>query len=450
MALTSDARGLCGAGRSVAIPRMDTDDFLNSSLALPTNAIAYSVSERLSGLFPERFVLEGDLTYCDIEKYAAAGLCSLGPRAGVHNQLASAWDEEDGPGKTARNAWYEVEWDGQRLDVLILTWNAGFRDQSYLWIIADDEATAEGFFCEVSGWNAEVRDEVLVFDGGCWSKSDALFRAIRTATFENLVLAGSLKQEIRDDLTRFFATRSAYEEHGVPWKRGVLFVGPPGNGKTHAVKALINSLARPCLYVKSFQAEDATEHDCIRQAFKKARKSAPCIFVLEDLDSLINAGNRSFFLNELDGFAANTGVVALATTNHPERLDPAILDRPSRFDRKYHFDLPAADERLTYVRLWAGSLGEALRPSEAGLAEVVGRTEGFSFAYLKELFLSAMMRWIASPGGGGPAMDAILLEQSEALHGQMASAPPETPPDEAAGGPALPPWMRHMPHRFRR
>jgi hypothetical protein len=427
---------------------MDTYDFLSSSLALPVNALGYSVSERLATLFPERAVLEGDMGYCDVDLYAAAGHCSLEPRSDVHNQLASAWDEEFGLRKTARNVWYRVAWKGKALDALILTWNTGFHDERFVWIMAGDEATAEAFFSEVSAWNAEIRDEVLVFDGGCWSKSESLFSAIRTATFDNLVLAGSLKEDIREDLSRFFATRATYEEHRVPWKRGVLFVGPPGNGKTHAVKAIINSLGRPCLYVKSFQADHQTEHDCIRQVFKKARKSAPCILVLEDLDSLINAGNRSFFLNELDGFAANTGVVALATTNHPERLDPAILDRPSRFDRKYHFDLPGPDERLAYVRLWSASLAEALRPTEAGLAEVVGRTEGFSFAYLKELFLSAMMRWIAAPGAS--AMDAILLDQAEMLQGQMASAPPEPSAEDIAGPPAMPPWMRHMPMRFRR
>jgi len=53
--------------------------------------------------------------------------------------------------------------------------------------------------------------------------------------------------------------------------------------------------------------------------------------------------------NELDGFETNTGVVILATTNHPDRLDPAILDRPSRFDRKYYFDLPAEAERVSRV-----------------------------------------------------------------------------------------------------
>ena len=289
-----------------------------------------------------------------------------GAQAGRPQSALVHWDEEFGIWKTARNAWYQVEWKGHVLDCLILTWTAGFQEQRFLWVIADDQATAEGFFSDVSAWNAEIRDEVLVFDGGCWSKSDALFRAIRTATFENLVLAGTLKEEIREDLTRFFAVRETYELHAVPWKRGVLFVGPPGNGKTHAVKALINAIGKPCLYVKSFQAEHMTEHDCIRQAFKRARKSAPCILVLEDLDSLINANNRSFFLNELDGFAANTGVVALATTQPsraPRRLDP----RPAEPVRS---EVPLRPPRARGAPRLRPALGHV---AERGLAPVGSR-----------------------------------------------------------------------------
>ncbi|MCW2573715.1 MAG: ATPase, central domain protein, partial [Frankiales bacterium] len=392
---------------------MDTFDFLNTALGLSPNAIAYYVSERLTGLFPDQTIMEGATTYFDIEKYAEAGLCRLTPRDGVHSQFETSWDAEYGVWKRGVNAWFAAEWQGHSFEILFLTWLTGFADKKFAWIVADDESIAKSFFSEVSSWNAEVRDEVLVFDGGCWDKSESLFRSIQSATLDNLVLAGNLKAEIHNDLARFLATRETYERHGVPWKRGVLFVGPPGNGKTHAVKALLNAVGKPCLYVKSFQSEHATEHDCIRQVFKRARKAAPCVLVLEDLDSLINAGNRSFFLNELDGFAANTGVIALATTNHPERLDPAILDRPSRFDRKYHFDLPAPTERLAYVRMWAASLGEALRPTEAGLDAVIELTEGFSFAYLKELFLSSMMAWIASLGE--TPMDAILAEQSLSL-----------------------------------
>ena len=71
---------------------------------------------------------------------------------------------------------------------------------------------------------------------------------------------------------------------------------------------------------------------------------------------MITDQNRSFFLNQLDGFAHNDGILTLATTNHPDRLDPAIVDRPSRFDRKYHFGLPALRARARTWRMWNGTL----------------------------------------------------------------------------------------------
>jgi AAA+ superfamily predicted ATPase len=166
----------------------------------------------------------------------------------------------------------------------------------------------------------------------------------------------------------------------------------PIASKTHTVKALVNLTKQPCLYVKSFNGYWGTDDDRIRDVFTRSRKTTPSIVVLEDLDSLIDKENRAFFLNELDGFAMNTGVVVIATTNHPEKLDPAILDRPSRFDRKYYFTLPAPPERLAYVVSWNQSLKPELRVTEVSLPKLVEATDGFSFAYLKELFLSSRGR----------------------------------------------------------
>jgi ATP-dependent 26S proteasome regulatory subunit len=112
--------------------------------------------------------------------------------------------------------------------------------------------------------------------------------------------------------------------------------------------------------------------------------------------------------------------VTLATTNHPERLDPAILDRPSRFDRKYPFGLPEQPERHTYIVMWNKSLKPALRLSDEGAVKISELTEGFSFAYLKELFLSSMMRWIAKPEQG--TMEQVMTGQVNVLREQMISA----------------------------
>ena len=160
--------------------------------------------------------------------------------------------------------------------------------------------------------------------------------------------------------------------------------------------------------------------------------------MLEDLDSLVTSRNRSFFLNELDGFAGNEGILTLATTNHPERLDPAILDRPSRFDRKYPFDLPQVEERASDIDMWNGTLQPDLRLSDRGVMDIAEQTNGFSFAYLKELFISATMRWINAPQPG--AMDEVLREQVDGLRDQMASAIIfEAPSDEEA---------EHLPGSF--
>jgi DNA polymerase III delta prime subunit len=413
---------------------MATEDLIREGLCRPVPAIAYSVSEQLAALHPDRALVEGDEAEFQPRRYASAGFCEARLKGGVHSRIETSWQ---GRGKSLyrqpTNAWLEVSWEGHSLDVLLMSWPQGYCDTHNYWILAESREVAERFFYAVCDWCSEVHGEVLVFSGGHWQKDRELFEGIQGTTFENLILAGSLKQEIQDDIRSFFESRTTYEAYGVPWKRGILFLGPPGNGKTHAVKALINHLEQPCLYVKSFKSQYATDHDNIRSVFKRARESTPCILVFEDLDSLLDGGNRSYFLNELDGFAANTGIVTLATTNHPERLDPSILERPSRFDRKYHFDLPGPEERVAYLALWNERLQEEMRLPEPVLEQVVQVTEGFSFAYLKELVLSSMMRWISAPEPGG--MTAAMAAQAATLRTQMSSMNEEPPREEEEDAP---------------
>jgi len=132
-------------------------------------------------------------------------------------------------------------------------------------------------------------------------------------------------------------------------------VGPPRQRQDPAIKALINATGRPCLYVKDVESDRLDRGDRHPPVFERARQDSPCLLVLEDLDSLVLAENRSFFLNEMDGFAANPASDD-RHDHHPGKLDPAILDRPSRFDRQYHFGLPPPPERLAYIERWNRSL----------------------------------------------------------------------------------------------
>lgn len=397
---------------------MDLKELISEALALSSDSIAYFTGRELARLYQNKSIVEGAFCNFDLDGFAKAELCTMVGTPKVFNQSSADWVSSTKPLEDqSENVFFNVLWRGTLLDVLMLTWSSEGYRQRHSWIIADDRQIAEEFIKAVVDWSCEVRGEILVFDGGYWYKDQELFEAIKSASFDNLILAADLKNEIQADFSGFFSSREAYDKYRIPWKRGVLLIGPPGNGKTHTVKALINLTKQPCLYVKSFKAWWGTDHDRIRNVFNRARNTTPSIVVLEDLDSLIDNSNRAFFLNELDGFAENTGVVVLATTNHPDRLDPAILDRPSRFDRKYHFNLPAKKERATYIDLWNRSLESALKLSDKAVLRAAESTEGFSFAYLKELFLSSMMQWMTE--GGAVKMDRVIADRAKLLREQM-------------------------------
>ncbi|NEU84149.1 ATP-binding protein [Nostoc sp. UIC 10630] len=399
---------------------MKIQKIITQGLSLSNNAISYHVSQEIAAIYPKKALLESNDSSFNLEKYAEANLCKIKYDNHIHNQMLTGWNGMDNEiYKYNENARFQVSWQGNKLDVVLMSWNEGYCKTRYSWILADTSEVAEKFFAAVCEWNSEIRDELLVFEDGYWDKNPELFQSIQSSTFENLVLHKTLKQDIQDDLINFFASRETYANYSVPWKRGILFIGSPGNGKTHTVKALINQMQQPCLYVKSFKSEYATDSDNIRKVFKQARQSAPCVLVLEDIDSLLNDENRSFFLNELDGFASNQGIVTIATTNHPERLDSAISDRPSRFDRKYHFDLPAFPERETYITLWNYKLNSGMGLSEEVVSQIAVLTEGFSFAYLKELFLSSMISWMGAMETG--ALEKIMISQVAILREQMSS-----------------------------
>ena len=399
---------------------MDAKNLISEALAHPPHAIAYEADRLIAELYPRRSITSVNGCGFDVERYAGHGLCSLRSADLAHNRFVTHWRKSYGVWRTIDLGVFEVTWQRKDFIVIGVSWpNEMHGTSDHAWIIGDDRASCEAFFAAVAEWSSTPRGEVLVFMEGSWARSEELYNAIKSSSFDNLILPPELDRELRDDLDHFLASRAVYERYGIPWKRGILLMGPPGNGKTHTVKALINRANIPCLYVKSFKERYGSEHGNMRKVFERARETTPCLLIFEDLDTLLTEENRSFFLNEIDGFEANTGVIVVATTNHAERLDPAIIDRPSRFDRKYHFDLPALTERTRYLTDWNDRVEPDLHLDETAIAAVAEATDGFSFAYLKELCLSAMMRWIANPQP--QTMPSVMLAQVATLRSQMAT-----------------------------
>lgn len=391
------------------------------TLKNPCSALPYHALEELGRLFPDAYILEtNDSASFNWQDFASIGLCEARPKSGFVPEWIHSWiPEKNLLQQKYANGMFEVRWEDRELILLHLQFETQCGNPNFSWIVAPDQEAARDFFAAVCRWSNALREEVLVYQEGYWEKDHELYQSIQSSRLEGLIMAPGLKETIRDDAKLFFDSRERYHQFNIPWKRGLIFLGPPGNGKTHMIQALVNDLGQSCLYVKSLKSRFQNEDRSLREIFEKARQSAPCILVLEDVDALIDDENRSFFLNELDGFRKNEGILVIATTNHPGKLDPAIVDRPSRFDRKYHFELPALPERLAYMQWWNARQDQALRISDATIKTLGTGTEGFSFAYLKELVLSSTMAWM---NGQNPDMDQIVAAQLTLLRGQMVSS----------------------------
>ena len=265
-------------------------------------------------------------------------------------------------------------------------------------LTSTEQHVVDELIMAASQWTIELHNEVWVYNDGYWQKSAELFESARKASWNEVILDPEMKQTLRDDVNSFFDGQDTYNKLKVPWKRGVIYYGPPGNGKTISIKAIMHELYSrdepiPTLYVRSLVNFMGPER-AISDIFSKARSEAPCLLVLEDLDSIISDSVRSFFLNEVDGLKSNDGILMVGSTNHLDRLDPGLSKRPSRFDRKYLFPDPNLEERTQYCHFWQRKLADNSEiefPDK--LCEAIARiTDKFSFAYIQEAFVAALLK----------------------------------------------------------
>ncbi|KAI9631717.1 P-loop containing nucleoside triphosphate hydrolase protein [Dioszegia hungarica] len=322
----------------------------------------------------------------------------------------------DGDGSVADGiifAGYEVAWGEHEFVAIVGTWTEGYNTITQWHIIGDSEQAAHQLIHDCGAFTSTVRDAVWVFEQSYWKPDYDLWKSIQKASWDDVVLEDTLKKAIQNDYRSFFKSEEVYKHLDVPWKRGLIFLGPPGNGKTISLKAIMKEVKVPLLYVKSFHS--------IRMVFSHARAFAPCVLVLEDLDSLITDQNRAFFLNEVDGLEDNDGLLLIGSTNHFDRLDPALSSRPSRFDRKYSFPNPSKAERRAYAVYWQDKLAynKELKFPDELLNAFAEKTSKFSFAYMKEAFISTLLIIAGQEPNEKIHFGATLLEQIKKLRQQI-------------------------------
>jgi transitional endoplasmic reticulum ATPase len=362
-------------------------------------------------------------------------------------------DSQGSISKTILFGKYLVNWNDKEFLMYIVSGRDGtqsYPDITNQYIIASSNSEVDSLILAAGKYGFELHGEIWVYDQGWWQKDARLWQSIQKSLWEDVILDESMKQSLIDEVNRFYDSRPTYERLAVPWKRGLIFHGPPGNGKTISIKATMNMLYQrkesvPTLYVKSLANIQGPERS-LNDIFTKARMFAPCYLVFEDLDSLVTDRVRSFFLNQVDGIANNDGILMVGSTNHLERLDPGISKRPSRFDRKYLFPDPDLAQRVQYAEFWRTKIlknnervaGEAKAepvefPKEMCKA-VANITDGFSFAYMQEAFLASLLQLaIGSESQRGdiePANTQFVVVEKEDVDIAISSAGENTAKDD--------------------
>jgi cell division protease FtsH len=239
-------------------------------------------------------------------------------------------------------------------------------------------------------------------------------------TFDDVAGAGEALAELKE-IRDYLADPSKYLAVGAAAPKGVLLVGPPGTGKTLLAKSVAGEADATFFsisgsdFVESLVGVGAAR---VRDLFRKARKAAPAIIFIDELDAAgrkrgagIGQGNdeREQTLNqilvEMDGFSGDGGLVVMGATNRPDILDPALL-RPGRFDRQIVVDVPDVHGRLEILRLHGGKRPLA---SDASLEEVAKQTPGFSGAELANVINEAAL---LSVRDGNATIDQHTLEEA--------------------------------------
>ncbi|KAL8747639.1 MAG: hypothetical protein Q9190_000531 [Brigantiaea leucoxantha] len=313
---------------------------------------------------------------------------------------------------TIRFGRYIYTHDSQNYIVYIATTSEDGYTNQMCYLLGVSADSNDQLLLAAGSYFSRLRNQVLVFDSGYWHKNHQLWSSVQSSSWDDVILDPKMKSSIVGEINKFFSSQSRYKRLKVPWKRGLIFHGPPGNGKTISVKAMMHTLYSlpepiPTLYVRSLAGFGGPESS-INSIFSKAREQSPCLLVFEDLDSLITDSVRSYFLNEVDGLESNDGILMLGSTNHIERLDPGIAKRPSRFDRKYLFPEPGMEERIRYAEFWRRKLvgrgsddggDEKEKEKEEEEIEfphhmckpIAAMTQGFSFAYIQEAFVASLL-----------------------------------------------------------
>lgn len=249
------------------------------------------------------------------------------------------------------------DWGGVRLDIyttdkeLPVQMNKSFTRDAVLWVKENNFLKGEKF---------SIRGEFLERTNKGWD--DVIFPS------------DADKNTIQKNVERLSQNSSG---------RGIMLIGPPGTGKTMTGKVLMEE--KTTFIWASSKDFKYGANSALTLGFELCRELAPSIFFLEDIDAWIQGYTVDLLKIEMDGIRANKGVLTILTSNFPEYIPEALIDRPGRFHHIINFSLPNKDNRIKLLKFFTENADKDI------IEKFADMTDGFSGSHLKELVDFAKM-----------------------------------------------------------
>jgi len=239
-----------------------------------------------------------------------------------------------------------------------------------------------------------------------WAEENNLLKG------ESFSLGGEFLEKTEDDWSSIFLTEKnetavkrmteLINKKGKDLaNRGTIMMGPPGTGKTLSGRVIRNKVDSTFIWVSARDFMYSGAVGGIEYGFSLARSLAPTVLFIEDIDNWLHDRACDLLKTEMDGLAKSSGIITILTSNYPERLPPALIDRPGRFHDILNFSLPNMEIRIRMIKEWAKGI------DEESISEIASQTVGFSGAHMFELISFA--KTVVEEGIDIAIDDAILI-----------------------------------------
>lgn len=237
----------------------------------------------------------------------------------------------------------------------------------------------------------------------CWEKSREGMRDFDA--FNKIFLPNDILTDIKNELDEFLSSKALYESLNLPWKRGLMLIGPPGNGKTFLIKCICDYYGLEHTDIKNAIRKDGSigldmiTHSGEIDNLLSPTDSKPMICVLEDIDKFTtfqagdtehhDAGRISLhdLLNGLDGIDKVGGIIVIATTNYASAMSEALINRPGRFDRIFKIEKPTVSEILKLFERYK------LDIEDGSITKIAQELHGYSMAFATDFVISLFKKF---------------------------------------------------------